>query len=67
MDKLTTVANQWSGDCPAPEDRQETFRKWSCDEYDTFMRLQLAFDINILLVKTIQIVIYGWLSVRLTR
>ena len=67
MEIVFRTANQWSGDCPAPEDRLETFREWSCDEYDTFMKLQLAFDINVLLVKTIQIIIYGWLGVRLIR
>ena len=47
--------------CPAKEDRLEIFQKWSCDEYSTYVNLQLVFDIDVYIVKTTQVIFFGWL------
>lgn len=49
-------------DCPDPEDRIVMQRDWSCEEYESFMPLQTAYVINVLVIKTVQVFIFTFLA-----
>ena len=63
-DKILT-SSMWEDDCPKPQDRIPRFNDWSCKEYTSFRRFQEALTLNIIIVKSIQIAIFGLLLLKL--
>ena len=59
------TSTYWSEDCPPPEDRLRAFRHWSCEDYYTFRSLELALTIDVIVVKSLQIIVFGVLATKL--
>ena len=66
-EKLRSLGDTQQDDCTAPEDRLQNFQHWSCDQYDTFMNLQLALTIDVMVVKSVQVIIFLLLVIKLIR
>ena len=56
-----------AADCVPAEERQEIFAEWSCAQYSSFLNLQHVSNINIYVLKTVQTLVFCWLTVSLIR
>ena len=59
--------SKFTADCPDPKDRVSMAQDWSCDEFKSFRNLQLVSDIDILVFKIFQVLMFGSLAVIISR
>ena len=49
-------------ECPDPDDRYLVFQDWSCTDYLTFQTNLAIFDLNTLLVKSLQVLAFSFIA-----